>query len=956
MNRLPLFLVLAHFAVPVLTAAPEASMDRLREGEAKQQQLRGDAQRLVEQLNGMLDEYARNGFGGDETQTVQALRDGLQRLSTDEMKQVVELLEKARGARDVGEAKQRVSDAYTSQKAILTRMQQLLTEHLRNQQAQELATQLGKLAERQAVNLQNGVSLGQWTGGKKPENFEAAMQANLQGQQAEQTAIAEELKALGQRVAQFAREPENAEQAARFQKGLESIQKVLPNVENAAEALKNGQLFKAVGDEKMARDALRRLAKEIAPPQDRVEALRTAQRELTKAIEDQKEIAKESQKAAGEKDFDRWLDQQIAEKKVGGRLAKAPREQLRNNPALQQRFAAQQQGKADELPALENKQGDVAARSDELAQSLARTAPEVAREVKAGNDKMQETRAAMMDGDGPAAAKNAQDALAAMQAAEAKLQQEVAKAEALAGKSNDPVKDLQALQQQAQALAQQQADVAKNPDKSGQPALAQKIDDLAKRAAAIAPAAAPAAQRAAADAQQAAQAAQAGQPAAAAPAQQAAARNLAQAAQQVAQQAAAAQQAQQQAAAAQQAQQQLAEVIISEQKLQLETAKSVAQATPGTPVPRGAFSGQASRQQEISVRTETLQTTLTPDLAAASPSLREALGQMREAKQHLEKPDGKLAQTAEQKALDFLYAAQAALQQAAAQAQAALGQNPNPPQNPGAQQQAAAQLAQAQAAVANANQALQQAQQAQAAAQAAQAAGQQAQQAAQQAQQAGNQPAAAQAQQQAQQAGQQAAAQQAAAQRAAQQAAAQLGQAAAQAGQAAAQAQPANSPAQQGAQAAAQAATQGAAQAAAQNIPGAQAQAAAAQQALAQAQAAMAQAQAGVTAANPMGGMPGMPGQSGPPGSQPGQQPGKTPGQTPGQPSSPAAEKYQPAGNEAAQMGSRTVANRKAVFTSLPARERAVIEQAQSEKYPEEYGTQVEQYLLNLARESAAKK
>ena len=40
----------------------------------------------------------------------------------------------------------------------------------------------------------------------------------------------------------------------------------------------------------------------------------------------------------------------------------------------------------------------------------------------------------------------------------------------------------------------------------------------------------------------------------------------------------------------------------------------------------------------------------------------------------------------------------------------------------------------------------------------------------------------------------------------------------------------------------------------------------------------------------------------------------------------------------------------------LPARERAAIEQAQGEKYPQEYGAQVEQYLLNLARESAEKK
>ena len=79
------------------------------------------------------------------------------------------------------------------------------------------------------------------------------------------------------------------------------------------------------------------------------------------------------------------------------------------------------------------------------------------------------------------------------------------------------------------------------------------------------------------------------------------------------------------------------------------------------------------------------------------------------------------------------------------------------------------------------------------------------------------------------------------------------------------------------------------------------------------------------------------------------------PGQ-PGQPGSDAAQTYTPAGNEVAQVGTRTVGNAKVAFTALPPRERAVIEQAQGEKYPEEYGAQVEQYLLNLARESAAKK
>ncbi len=430
-------------------------------------------------------------------------------------------------------------------------MTKLLALHQRDQQGAEIAQQLALLAERQAVNLQNGITLGQWSDGKKPANFEAAMQANLQGQQAEQAAIAEELKMLAQRVTAFARDPENGNDAARFRKGLEAIQKVQSNLETAAAALKDGQLFKAVGDEKIARDGMRRLAKDIAPPPERSEALRAVEKELAKAIEDQKEVAKDTTMAAGQMDFEAFAEEK---RKTNRRMAELTREQLLKDPHLRDQFNAQKNGgEPEELAAQEKRQGEIAARIDEIAQNLAKTAPEAARDIKEATDKMQEARGAMSDRNGAVAVKNAQDALAAMQRADAKLQQELGKAEALAGKSGDPVKDLQALQQQAQALAQQQAEAAKNPDKTGQPALAQKVAELAKQAAAKAPAAAAAAQQAAANAQQAAQAAQAGQPAAAAQAQQAAAQNHAQAAQQIAQQAAAAQQAQQQVAAAQQA-------------------------------------------------------------------------------------------------------------------------------------------------------------------------------------------------------------------------------------------------------------------------------------------------------------------------------------------------------------------------------------------------------------------
>ena len=126
------------------------------------------------------------------------------------------------------------------------------------------------------------------------------------------------------------------------------------------------------------------------------------------------------------------------------------------------------------------------------------------------------------------------------------------------------------------------------------------------------------------------------------------------------------------------------------------------------------------------------------------------------------------------------------------------------------------------------------------------------------------------------------------------------------------------------AQAAVQAAQQAAAQAAAQaanNQPGpAATSAAAAQAALAQAQAAMAMAA----------------------GMQPGQ------GQHP--PS--AGDGTGNFSNQSADGAVKTVTGQSA-YLGLPVRDRQAIKQSQSEKYPEEYGAMIEQYLRNLADQSS---
>ena len=58
---------------------------------------------------------------------------------------------------------------------------------------------------------------------------------------------------------------------------------------------------------------------------------------------------------------------------------------------------------------------------------------------------------------------------------------------------------------------------------------------------------------------------------------------------------------------------------------------------------------------------------------------------------------------------------------------------------------------------------------------------------------------------------------------------------------------------------------------------------------------------------------------------------------------------------EAVQREARQAAIKKAGFLGLPPREREAIQQSLGEKYPQEYGAMVEQYLLNLANEPAKK-
>src|SRR5207244_4108327 len=119
-------LPLAALVAPTLFAdVPSAPV---RESEQKQVQIQGETKLLIAALDGMLDEYGRNNLSGEDVATVRRLRQALETLSAAEMRQVVDLLQRARAGNDPASAIKSVADAFSMQKQIIVAIKRILTE------------------------------------------------------------------------------------------------------------------------------------------------------------------------------------------------------------------------------------------------------------------------------------------------------------------------------------------------------------------------------------------------------------------------------------------------------------------------------------------------------------------------------------------------------------------------------------------------------------------------------------------------------------------------------------------------------------------------------------------------------------------------------------------------------------------------------------------------------------
>ncbi|MGB8356593.1 MAG: DUF4175 family protein, partial [Chthoniobacteraceae bacterium] len=721
-------MVSATFAVDV-----QSAVDSARNGEHEQQQIQADSQKLVADLDATIDEYQRNSLNGEEIKNLKKVRQIISNASETEMAKILDLLQHAGNSSKPEDVFKNLSAANVAQKGVLSQLKTILDGDARQQEAQAIADEVKALADRQAANLQTGISTAQWALSGASKNDDAAIAASFEAQAAEQKAIAEDLNRLQAKIDQFAKNPNNQALADRFKKGIEDSAKVAPQINAATDLLNQKKLFEAVASEKTARDGMRQLARTISPPLEETDALRAAVDQLNKMIAQQKELMDITGKASKFPPIEQWVadilqrqkSHEYEEAKKKGILSQ-PIAQLVQNDVFKGPYGWHSSEAKKELPGLESQEGDLVTQSDALSQDISKIAKPASDALQSALPPMQSARGSLTDKKAVEAEQFQSDALGWLQKAKATLDQKLA--EKKSDTNSNPVAQLSELQKETQKLAADQAALAqqtaapKTQDQAAalaqqQAGLQQKAQDLQQKAAAAqAPGAAQSLDKAAAN--MAAAAAAANNPAQAPQAaaqQQQAAQNLAAAAAQLGKQADAAQKVDQQVAADKKELDDLAKIIELEQKIRLDTVQAASKQDKQPEKVRAL----AVVQQGIQKNTDDYQKTLAaappdPTKPDSAKTIASASSHMGDAFGFLGKADGTKAEPNEKRAIDDLLSLQTSLQanlqaaQAAAAANNPAGQPPPPDPAAQAAQAAAtaAAIAQAQAQVAQAQAAL----------------------------------------------------------------------------------------------------------------------------------------------------------------------------------------------------------------------------------------------------------
>lgn len=284
---------------------------------AKQQQIKATTKRVGEQLETVIGEFDRNGITGEDVKVLRAIRGVLDRLSEKEMATVIEFLQQSRTATDPTVAARSATEAYSGQKAIVVQLQQLVLEYQRQQALYEISLRLKELATRQTANMWQGVALAKATEHKTSFGaFDENQRISLRYQQSEQNPLKDETAAILGRLDRLAKEITDGAAAERARTAAQQAKEggLMPALATATEELKEERLklLSAIGNEKKARDQMREVARLLILSPETTDALKQAILELDRAIDAQKNLTTETAKARKLDEVDRRATDQAA--------------------------------------------------------------------------------------------------------------------------------------------------------------------------------------------------------------------------------------------------------------------------------------------------------------------------------------------------------------------------------------------------------------------------------------------------------------------------------------------------------------------------------------------------------------------------------------------------------------------------------------------------------------------
>ena len=301
----------------VLSAAQGAEPTRsspkpgdLQQEMLKQQQIKTTTSRVGTQLESVIAEFDRNGLSGEDVKVLRAIRGVLDRLSEKDMAKVLEYLQQSRQAPDSATAAQNATDAYAGQKSIVVQLQQLVLEYQRQQALYEISLRLKELAGRQTANMWLGVSLAKSSEGKAGFSaFDENQKISLRYQQSEPNPLRDEVAAILARLERLTKESADGPASERPKAAMKQSRdgRVMTLLETAAEELKEDKLklHSAIGNEKTARDQLREIARLLVLSQDMVDALKQALLELDRAIDAERKVMSDTGKIKKKDDAER---------------------------------------------------------------------------------------------------------------------------------------------------------------------------------------------------------------------------------------------------------------------------------------------------------------------------------------------------------------------------------------------------------------------------------------------------------------------------------------------------------------------------------------------------------------------------------------------------------------------------------------------------------------------------